>query len=686
MVSVDEMKVDFVPIKKNKNGGEDECVKFIEQFVKEVTDFSSQYGSNNSISYTAYNIVGNPSKFPDYGDFPQAFVMKTYGKWWDEAPSRLIDFMPQNNEPIDSHDFIDIEYDVEVYPIRLSIYEIYNPGSVVRIWARDSLGQWWLLWNGSPQIVSHKSRIFSPPLKLCSFKTKLFRLEFNHSLLDYYTELDAVLLHGTTELIMPRAGAQCRDITELLKQLSDHDNSMSDPYNLTPDYSLANIDLIRLKRKLHEYCVLYKSDIIDKIPKSKLLSKLGFNCQCIPPIEEACNSLQKFLQDDFPKLIKEINDSVLLSANSSVNSDNLEDSENERSGRFSVLPDETVLTILKHLDLRSLCRCCRVNKYFNTIARDALLYKSLNLKPYWHCIDAKTLNILSTRCDYLQRLDFSWCGSYGTITSQNFIDFLNSCGSLLTHLRLNCCRFVDDNVIAVISRVCKNLKELCLRNCSEITYEGFIALSKLNHLERLELYMTSIETLELCSILNKNPQMRHLNLASMRDRVNMDEVAAELASSCPYLESVDFWKSRTLTATGVRALSHCTNLREVDFGWCGGVGVACESLRIFLSKCCKLEKVFLGSLRGITDRDIEPLLRCEKLQQLDLLGAHSLTPNICCRFLVCCPELRMIDLSFCGLISTLRVQEWRQCFPYVSIKKSTQATDIGDFEFVEVNM
>lgn len=83
---------------------------------------------------------------------------------------------------------------------------------------------------------------------------------------------------------------------------------------------------------------LCSSDIIDKIPKSRLLSKLGFNCQCIPPIEEACNSLQKFLQDDFPKLIKEINDSVLLSTNSSVNSDNLENSENERGGRFSVLP------------------------------------------------------------------------------------------------------------------------------------------------------------------------------------------------------------------------------------------------------------------------------------------------------------------------------------------------------------
>lgn len=48
---------------------------FIKQYVHDVVDFSSQYGSDISISYTAYNITGKPSKFPDYGDFPQAFVM-----------------------------------------------------------------------------------------------------------------------------------------------------------------------------------------------------------------------------------------------------------------------------------------------------------------------------------------------------------------------------------------------------------------------------------------------------------------------------------------------------------------------------------------------------------------------------------------------------------------------------------
>lgn len=75
MVSCDETKIELVPIIKNKNGAKEESVTFVEQYVKEVSDFSSQYGSNISISYTAYNIAGNPSKFPDYGDYPQGFVM-----------------------------------------------------------------------------------------------------------------------------------------------------------------------------------------------------------------------------------------------------------------------------------------------------------------------------------------------------------------------------------------------------------------------------------------------------------------------------------------------------------------------------------------------------------------------------------------------------------------------------------
>lgn len=110
------------------------------------------------------------------------------------------------------------------------------------------------------------------------------------------------------------------------------------------------------------------------------------------------------------------------------------------------------------MDLKSLCRLCRVNRHFNNIARDALLYTSLNLKPYWHCLDTSALNCLALRCHYLQRLDLSWCGNYNMIKYKDFIDFLHTSGTLLTHLRLNCCQFVNDEVILEISKVCKNLK------------------------------------------------------------------------------------------------------------------------------------------------------------------------------------------------------------------------------------
>jgi len=51
---------------------------FLFQFSSEVVDFSSQYGSDISISYTASNVTGRPSKFPSYGDFPQSYVMVSF--------------------------------------------------------------------------------------------------------------------------------------------------------------------------------------------------------------------------------------------------------------------------------------------------------------------------------------------------------------------------------------------------------------------------------------------------------------------------------------------------------------------------------------------------------------------------------------------------------------------------------
>ena len=57
----------------------------LEQYASQVLDFSTQYGSDRSFSYTAANCLGAYVKFPSYGDFPQTYVMRTYGRWLEKV-------------------------------------------------------------------------------------------------------------------------------------------------------------------------------------------------------------------------------------------------------------------------------------------------------------------------------------------------------------------------------------------------------------------------------------------------------------------------------------------------------------------------------------------------------------------------------------------------------------------------
>lgn len=120
--------------------------------------------------------------------------------------------------------------------------------------------------------------------------------------------------------------------------------------------------------------------------------------------------------------------------------------------------NETKYKILEYLDLRSLYRLSCTNRQFRTLTRDSLFYKSLNLRPYWHCFNANALLSLVQRCARLRKLDLSWCGNHGILTTNHLKEFLNQCGSCLTHLRLNCCDIVDDSVIFHLSMRCKDLR------------------------------------------------------------------------------------------------------------------------------------------------------------------------------------------------------------------------------------
>lgn len=635
-----------------------EKVHFVEQFASEVLDFSSQYGSDTSISYTAYNLTGKPSKFPDYGDFPQVFVMKTYGNWWKECPSGCVDYMPQNSSRITSDDYIDVAFEQSVYPFRVSIYETYNPGTVVRIWAKNSsvvpiattakTRMWSLLYEGEALKVGHVPRIFSPVIKTIGFKTSVLRIEFNHSKSDYYTGIDAILLVGTKQPIAGPSRVEeqkncCRSV------------AVSDKLSMDVNEKSSFCNVGKLTRQVYELNLHY-------IPGNnnwdldKALARFNNNAVTLDVCAQPAVS-----QVIFPEKIS----STII-----------------HHSRFDKLPDETILKILGYLDLTSRSNCSQLDRRFHALANDPSLYTTLSLRPCWNKLNDVALLGFVKRCQLLRKLDLSWCGSYCTISDTMFNQFVIQCCKNLTHLRLNCCKqLVTNNVMKTVSEHCKQLIEIGLRNCTLITDLGFSYLANYTtRLENLDLYRTNITSNCLVSILKRNPNLLHLNIGSCIRITNMDEIASVISSCNRNIVSLDFWKTANLSQIGVGTLSSCNNLQEVDFGWCLGFACPIDCLAALAEGCPRLRKLFLTALRGICDKDLEPfLVHCPELEQIDLLGVRGITPDICSRLLTELPKLKLLDLSFCDQISDFHISSWKSRFPEVFIKRSFQTETTSNF-------
>jgi F-box and leucine-rich repeat protein 4 len=65
-----------------------------------------------------------------------------------------------------------IEFEYYVIPKEIRVYETYNPGALVRIWAYNITERWEVLWEGRPEMCSPCARIFSPPLSATNWPTK----------------------------------------------------------------------------------------------------------------------------------------------------------------------------------------------------------------------------------------------------------------------------------------------------------------------------------------------------------------------------------------------------------------------------------------------------------------------------------------------------------------------------------
>ncbi|XP_071635243.1 F-box/LRR-repeat protein 4-like [Temnothorax longispinosus] len=693
--------------------GED-YVDFIYQFVKDSNISTKDCKNAASISNIRNNIIGTPSNFPSHEDF----LLETYNfdisisPWQKQVPYAAYAYVPKYLKDF-YFDHIDLEFHEAVYPIRISIYEVYmknNFGNVIEVWAQDSEDEdrWILLWNQSLfkfhevcRLTERRrwgSRIFSPPLRSSNFKTKMLRLQF---ISNSCTQLDAVMLIGTSKLIFPK-NPEDESITNLLHRIrkqrhscskrfcSSHSKDCSriqqELYYTTHDYENAYLDIIDLQMEFSYYCIICKSDIATSF--HKLAHKQVFR------EEDVSSSRQGYVNHPLLRnhwnYVKFIEDIKLSSGESK-----------EQEDSFFALPDEIIRIILKYLDMRSFCRMSKVNKRFNNLTQDSSLFKCLNLrnlkkeysKDSYFCYD-KILSYFASKCTDLRQLDLT----ASCISEPDFVNFLQSCGHCLTHLRLSSCEFVGKLSLLKISEICKNLKVFDLSYCVALGKmdQEFSSLENLEFLENLDFGESDVKRTEsLCKILQKTRRMRDLNLSSCYwdnfEPLHVDVITIQLKNSCPDLEIIDL-SGNIITSRGIHALAECKNLRKLSMKNVNineDCTIVKHSLHKLFSSCQCLEEVNLMDLdyrdgSSINENVYEGLTLCKNLRQLYLWDTDSFA------ILEQCPKLQ-----------TIYVRKWwkfddhvhmrddiaqaKEKYPHVSILEYQKGTsDAVDEEWLEM--
>uniref|UniRef100_A0A452EV42 F-box/LRR-repeat protein 4 n=1 Tax=Capra hircus TaxID=9925 RepID=A0A452EV42_CAPHI len=518
------------------------------QYAKEVVDFSSHYGSENSMSYTMWNLAGVPNVFPSSGDFTQTAVFRTYGTWWDQCPSAPVPFKrtPANFQ---SQDYVELAFEQQVYPTAVHVLETYHPGAVIRILACSanpySPGppaevRWETLWSEKPtKVNASQARQFKPCIKQINFPTNLIRLEINSSLLDYYTELDAVVLHGMKD----------KPMLSLKTSLIDMNDLEDDDYEEKDDCEIDNLN-------------------------------------------------------------KKFSSTALR--------------EGPSNGYFDRLPYELIQLILNHLTLPDLCRLAQTCKLLNQHCCDPLQYIHLNLQPYWAKLNDTSLEFLQARCTLVQWLNLSWTGNRGFISVAGFSRFLKVCGSELVRLELSCSHFLNETCLEIISEMCPNLQDLNLSSCDKLPPQAFSHIAKLCGLKRLVLYRTKVEQTALLSILNFCSDLQHLSLGSCVMIEDYDVTASMIGAKCKKLRTLDLWRCKNITESGIAELaSGCPLLEELDLGWCPTLQSSTGCFARLARQLPNLQKLFLTANRSVCDTDIEELAcNCTRLRQLDILGTR----------------------------------------------------------------
>eukprot|EP00899_Mesostigma_viride_P029583 jgi/Mesvir1/980/Mv17525-RA.2 len=153
------------------------------------------------------NIEGEPSRYPQYGEFPDTTRFAAA----DAPPDGVAEFM-------------EVDFGAPLFLRTVDIYETFKPGAVTRVRAAAEYAgaatNWVTLWQadagqgeGDGWLLREEAHVFRPPICPLTIQTRYLRVEVGTNLRTGFERFDAIQRHGYLSLpagLVTDAGGRVR--------------------------------------------------------------------------------------------------------------------------------------------------------------------------------------------------------------------------------------------------------------------------------------------------------------------------------------------------------------------------------------------------------------------------------------------------------------------------------------------
>jgi len=185
---------------------------------------------------------------------------------------------------------------------------------------------------------------------------------------------------------------------------------------------------------------------------------------------------------------------------------------------------------------------------------------------------------------------------------------------------------LEDIAILAFANNCRNILEIDLHQCKEITNDPITALLQNGHCLR-ELRLANCELISDAAFLSlpSDRTYEHLRILDLTSCARLtDRAVAKIIDVAPRLRNIVFAKCRNLTDQAVFSISKLgKNLHYLHLGHCGNLtDVAIKQL---VKSCNRIRYIDLGCCVHLTDDSVQQLASLPKLRRIGLVKCSNIT-------------------------------------------------------------